>query len=202
MQQREHIILLGVDEAGRGSLVGNVVSAAVHLGVLSLSDLCQLGDSKKIGATRRKVLYEKIIACSEVAVGQATAKEIDQWNIHHATLLAMQRAINTWFENNHYSRVAIIIDGKYTPKKDSINSRAQMIQMQAIVKADDLIPCVSAASIIAKVTRDRQMEQLHQQYPKYGFNQHKGYPTKQHKQALLQYGSLEEHRQSYRGVGK
>ena len=189
--------VIGVDEAGRGPLVGNVVAAAVVLGDKSIDNMQQLDDSKKLTEKKREELYHQLITSCDYAIGEASATEIDDINIHHATLLAMRRAIEKLLANKCYTQVEIIIDGKYTPVIES-SKALEIAKMHAVIKADSLFACVSAASIIAKVTRDRQMYELHQQYPMYGFDQHKGYPTKRHREAILKYGILAQYRHSYR----
>ncbi|KGK42517.1 ribonuclease HII [Nitrincola sp. A-D6] len=177
----------GVDEVGRGPLVGEVVAAAVVLDPLNPID--GLKDSKKLSEKRRNALYEQI--CERAlgyAIASATVQEIDQLNILHASMLAMQRAVLAL--TCQVDRV--LVDGNRCPKLP--------MPSEAIVGGDASHACISAASILAKVTRDRQMVELHQQYPDYGFDRHKGYPTREHLQVLQRLGPLLEHRRSFRPV--
>ena len=178
----------GVDEAGRGPLVGSVVAAAVVLD--PLKPILGLKDSKKLSAATRERLYDEIVASSKAwAVGEASPLEIDQINILQATMLAMTRAIKGLEATLGGWPDKALIDGNRCPKLP--------ILAEAIVKGDTKEPAISAASIIAKVTRDRQMKVLHQQYPEYGFEQHNGYPTAAHIQALHTYGVCPEHRKTF-----
>ena len=177
----------GVDEAGRGALVGNVVAAAVILP--AQFDLPGLTDSKKLSARQREVLFEAITAqalawCAAVA----SPAEIDAMNIHHATLLAMRRAV----EGLATPPQSVLVDGKFTPDL--------AMPARAIVGGDASEACIAAASIIAKVTRDRQMMELEARFPDYGFAAHKGYGTKVHLAALARLGATPEHRRSYAPV--
>lgn len=179
--------IAGVDEAGRGALVGNVVAAAVILP--AQFDLPGLTDSKKLSARQREVLFEAITAqalawCAAVA----SPAEIDAMNIHHATLLAMRRAV----EGLAISPQSVLVDGKFTPDL--------AMSARAIVGGDASEACIAAASIIAKVTRDRQMMELEARFPGYGFAAHKGYGTKAHLAALTRLGATPEHRRSYAPV--
>jgi ribonuclease HII len=184
-------IVVGVDEAGRGPLAGPVVAAAV---VLNPDDpIAGLKDSKLLSPLKRQQLFE-IIKTNAIAygVGLANVQEIDELNILWASMLAMERAV----EQLALSPIAqsielVIIDGNRCPKN-------MKYPMQAVIKADKLIPAVSAASILAKVTRDKMMIEFHQQYPNYQFDVHKGYPTKTHKQLIKQYGLSDIHRRSFK----
>lgn len=178
----------GVDEAGRGPLVGSVVAAAVVLH--PERPIAGLADSKQLTAARREALYEQIIAqAAGFAIAEACAAEIDQLNILQATLLAMRRAVAAL----PIPVAQVWVDGNQVP-------RGMEQPVQCFVKGDQLHACISAASILAKVTRDRQMQQLDQQFPHYGFAQHKGYPTAQHLAAIETHGILSEHRRSYAPV--
>lgn len=169
-------MIIGVDEAGRGPLVGSVVAGAV---VLNKNIQFEgLTDSKKISEKKREQLYQLITKNCQWAVGIATAEEIDNINILQATMLAMKRAI----KNLGVDYDSVLVDGNRCPKVKNCT---------AIIKGDLIEPVISAASIIAKVTRDRQMIALDKKYPKYGFAQHKGYGTKQHLTALNKYGVIE-----------
>ena len=177
--------IAGVDEVGRGPLAGAVVAAAVIL----KEPIEGVTDSKKLSALNRKRLA---IAIREQAIcyayGRAEVDEIDQLNIHHATLLAMKRAI----EALTIRPEKVLVDGLYIPSVS--------IPCQAIVKGDSLINAIGAASILAKVLRDEEMEQMDARYPGYGFRLHKGYPTTAHRAALQLLGPCVIHRKSYAPV--
>ncbi|GIU10048.1 ribonuclease HII [Shewanella sp. c952] len=177
----------GVDEVGRGPLIGNVVTAAVILD--PNNPIVGLNDSKKLSEKKRELLYEQIQQKAlSVSVGAATPIEIDEINILHATMLAMQRAV----AGLSIKPTSVLVDGNRCPDFG--------MQSHAIIKGDGLIDAISAASIVAKVVRDREMDVLAAQYPEYGFEKHKGYPTKAHFEALAKYGVLAEHRKSFRPV--
>ena len=178
----------GVDEVGRGPLIGSVVTAAVILP--DDFNLPGLTDSKKLSEKRRLALVEQIQQ-QAVAwyVAEATAAEVDEMNVLQASLLAMRRAV----ERLAVQPEGVWVDGNRCPQ-------GLTMPCQAIVKGDLTVPAISAASILAKVARDAQMQALHDAHPQYGFNQHKGYPTKAHFAALAQYGALSEHRRSFASV--
>ncbi len=177
-------LLAGVDEAGRGPLAGSVVAAAVILP--AAHDIDGLADSKKLSAARREALYEQILTKAvAVSTGQASVAEIDALNILHASMLAMQRAV----DGLSLSPAHVLVDGNRLPR--------WQWPATALVKGDQRVACISAASIVAKVTRDRQMLALDQQYPAYGFARHMGYPTAAHREALQQHGPCSEHRRSF-----
>ncbi|MEN9820394.1 MAG: hypothetical protein RL176_296 [Pseudomonadota bacterium] len=183
--------ICGVDEAGRGPLVGSVVAGAVVLD--PNQPIMGLRDSKKLSPARREKLYAEIMQKARAwGVGQASPGEIDTLNILQATMLAMRRAIEALSERLGEWPSKALIDGNHCP--------ILPIASEAIIKGDAKEPAISAASIIAKVTRDQQMQVLHAQYPQYGFNQHMGYPTEAHMQALKQYGPCEEHRRTFAPV--
>ena len=183
--------ICGVDEAGRGPLVGSVVAGAVVLD--PNQPIIGLRDSKKLSPARREKLYAEIMQKARAwGVGQASPGEIDTLNILQATMLAMRRAIEALSERLGEWPSKVLIDGNRCP--------ILPIASEAIIKGDAKEPAISAASIIAKVTRDQQMQVLHAQYPQYGFNQHMGYPTEAHMQALKQYGPCEEHRRTFAPV--
>ena len=183
----------GVDEAGRGPLVGAVVAGAVVLDPVKPID--GLKDSKKLAAAKRDFLYEQILENAKAwGVGEASSAEIDQINILQATMLAMRRAIEDLSIRLGAWPEKALIDGNRCPELP--------IAAEAIIKGDAKEPAISAASIVAKVTRDRQMMRLHDQYPEYGFAQHMGYPTEAHFAALKQYGACSEHRRSFSPVRK
>ena len=180
-------LVAGVDEAGRGPLAGPVVAAAVILD--DLNPIEGLNDSKKLTAARREALYDEIRAkalCCSIA--EASVEEIDRLNILQATLLAMRRAVL----GLRLKPVLVLVDGNQLPVLD--------VQAEAIVKGDSLVQAISAASILAKVTRDRWCERLHEQYPEYGFDGHKGYGTAAHLAALRLHGACEEHRRTFAPV--
>lgn len=179
--------IAGVDEVGRGPLVGAVVTAAVILD--PTRPIVGLADSKKLSEKRRLALYdeikEKALAWS---LGRAEPEEIDQLNILHATMLAMQRAVAGLAVEPDF----VLIDGNRCP--------ALPMPAQAVVKGDSRVAEISAASIMAKVTRDREMVELDQRFPAYGFAQHKGYPTAFHLEKLAALGATEFHRRSFAPV--
>lgn len=179
--------IAGVDEVGRGPLIGPVVTAAVILN--PLHSIAGLTDSKKLSARRRIELYDEITTKAVAwSIGRAEVNEIDTLNILHATMLAMQRAVN----GLSILPDLVLIDGNCCPDLP--------MPSKAIVKGDLLVAEISAASIIAKVTRDREMEQLDECYPQYGLAQHKGYPTAAHLKAIEQYGVNEHYRKSFSPV--
>ena len=188
------MLVIGVDEAGRGPLVGSVVAAAVAFPLGLMID--GLTDSKKLSAKKREALYEQITSECLWSIGQSSSYEIDQINILEATMLAMKRAVEklkTELANNSQI-TSVLVDGNRCP--DIENCRA-------IVKGDLTVPAISAASVIAKVTRDRQMVNLDQAYPGYGFARHKGYGTKAHLEALKNFGPIEgQHRFTFAPVKK
>ena len=187
----EAIWICGVDEAGRGPLVGAVVAGAVVLD--PLNPISGLKDSKRLTPARREALYAEIVLKAKAwGVGEASPLEIDQINILQATMLAMQRAVDDLCARLGRLPDKALIDGNRCPRLP--------IPAEAIVKGDSKEPAISAASIVAKVTRDRQMEGLHARYPDYGFLQHMGYPTPVHLAALRQYGACPEHRRSFSPV--
>jgi ribonuclease HII len=187
------IWICGVDEAGRGPLVGAVVAGAV---VLDPNNPIEgLKDSKKLTAARREYLYEQIMEKAKAwGVGEASPAEIDEINILQATMLAMRRAIEDLTTRLGGWPDKALIDGNRCPELP--------IAAEAIVKGDAKEPAISAASIVAKVTRDRQMQILHERHPEYGFAQHMGYPTEAHFAALKQYGACDQHRRSFSPVRK
>jgi ribonuclease HII len=180
-------LIAGVDEAGRGPLAGAVVAAAVILD--DLHPIKGLADSKKLTALKREKLYDEIRAKALcVGVGQASVEEIDSINILQATMLAMQRAV----ANLRLKPTLVLVDGNRIPQLD--------ILAEASVQGGSKVQAISAASIIAKVTRDRQCAELHARFPHYGFDAHKGYGTAQHLAALNEHGACAEHRRSYAPV--
>jgi ribonuclease HII len=177
----------GVDEAGRGPLAGAVFAAAVILD--PARPIAGLNDSKKLSEKRREALFVEIQAKALAwSIAEASAAEIDAINILQASLLAMQRAVAG------LSRVPteVLVDGNRAP--------AFACPARAIIGGDALEPCISAASILAKVARDRTLLDLHARYPQYGFDRHKGYPTAEHMAALVAHGACPEHRRSFAPV--
>ena len=182
-------LVAGVDEAGRGPLAGPVVAAAVILD--DLQPIAGLNDSKKLTEKRREKLYDEILAkalCCSIA--EASVQEIDTLNILQATLLAMRRAV----DGLRLKPVKVLVDGNRLPVLD--------VRAEAIVQGDALVPAISAASILAKVHRDRLCAQWHVQYPQYGFDRHKGYGTAEHLQALAEHGPSPWHRTSFAPVAR
>ncbi len=177
----------GVDEAGRGPLAGPVVAAAVILDPARPID--GLDDSKALSAKKREALYTEIVAHSLAwCVASASVEEIDTINILHATMLAMRRAV----EGLSLAPTLARIDGNRCP--------TLTIRSEAIIGGDALVPSISAASIIAKVTRDRLLVDLHANFPLYGFDVHSGYGTPKHLAALREHGPCEHHRRSFAPV--
>lgn len=180
-------IIAGVDEVGRGPLVGDVVTAAVILD--PNNPITGLADSKKLTEKKRLALFDEINQKAlAVSIGRASPAEIDDINILHATMLAMQRAVAGLAITPEY----VFIDGNRCP--------VLPMPSEAVVKGDARVGEISAASIIAKVTRDAEMAALDQQYPQFGFANHKGYPTKAHFAALAEHGITPFHRKSFKPV--
>ncbi len=183
--------ICGVDEAGRGPLVGSVVAGAVVLD--PNQPILGLKDSKKLSPTKREYLYAEIMQKAKAwGIGQASSIEIDELNILQATMVAMRRAVEDLANRLGEWPSKALIDGNRCPQLP--------ITSEAIIQGDAKEPVISAASIIAKVIRDQQMQDLHLRHPQYGFNQHMGYPTEVHIQALRQYGPCVEHRRSFSPV--
>ena len=177
----------GVDEVGRGPLVGDVVTAAVILD--PARPIIGLADSKKLSEKKRLALYDEIRdKALAYAIGRCSPAEIDRLNILHATMLSMQRAVAGLSVRPGF----VLVDGNRVPDF--------AIAAQAVVKGDALVAEISAASILAKVTRDREMAELDARFPDYGFARHKGYPTAEHLARLQQFGVTEYHRRSFRPV--
>lgn len=184
--------IAGVDEVGRGPLVGDVVTAAVILDPDNPID--GLRDSKKLSEKKRALLSEQIKEKATAwSIGRASPEEIDTLNILHATMLAMQRAVQGLTVTPDY----VLVDGNRTP---TFASDQGSINSQAVVKGDDRVIEISAASILAKVARDNDMIALDKLHPEYGFAKHKGYPTKMHLAKIIEYGVLDSYRQSFKPV--
>lgn len=181
------LIVAGVDEVGRGPLVGDVVTAAVILD--PNTPIEGLADSKKLSDKKRDALFDLIIENAlAYCVGRASPQEIDELNILHATMLAMQRAVAGLSIMPQH----VLIDGNRCPELP--------MSSQSVVKGDARVEEISAASIIAKVTRDREMEALDKEFPQFGFAKHKGYPTKLHMEMIEQFGVTPYHRRSFKPV--
>jgi len=179
----------GVDEAGRGPLAGAVFAACVVLN--PANKIAGISDSKKLSEKKRNKLAYLIKKDSMAwAVASASVEEIDNINILQASLLAMKRAV----ESLPFLPDKILVDGIHSPKLN--------LQVQTIIKGDSLVPAISAASILAKTARDTEMYCLHKSFPDYGFDQHKGYPTKKHLEALQIHGISIVHRRSFSPVRK
>ncbi len=180
---------VGVDEVGRGPLIGDVVAAAV---ILPAGCNLPLRDSKKLSEAKREALAilikEQAIA---YAIAIATPQEIDDINILQATMLAMQRAVKQLQDNN--AKISYLyVDGNRCPQLSG--------HCESVIKGDDKIMEISAASILAKVYRDQQMLELHELYPQYGFNKHKGYPTAKHLAAVQEFGLIKGYRKSFKPI--
>ena len=179
--------IAGIDEAGRGPLAGPVVSAAVVLP--SFIQIHGISDSKKLTPKKRDCFYEKIYEFAvSIGIGIVDPTEIDRINILQASLMSMAMAA----ENLAPQPDCLLIDGIFTV--------SSALPQEPIPKGDELSISIAAASIVAKVTRDRLMEKYHQYYPQFGFSRHKGYPTKAHKAAIRKYGCCPIHRRSFKGV--
>lgn len=182
-------LIAGVDEAGRGPLAGPVLAAAVILD--DLHPISGLADSKTLTPSRRERLYDEIRAKALCcAVAQASVAEIEQLNILQATLLAMRRAV----VGLRLSPKLVLVDGNRLP--------VLPMQAEAVVRGDARVAAISAASILAKVTRDRWCEDYDRVFPQYGFSKHKGYGTAQHLAALRQHGVCPEHRKTFAPVAE
>ncbi len=179
--------IAGVDEVGRGPLCGPVTAAAVVLDPARIPE--GLRDSKTLTAARRMALHDALLACAEVSVAHASVAEIDALNILQASLLAMRRAV----EGLTVAPDQVLVDGNRVPQ-------GLPCPAEAVVRGDGRCLSIAAASIIAKVTRDRIMAELAQQYPGYGWDENAGYPTKRHINAIAQLGVTPHHRRSFRPV--
>lgn len=182
-------LIAGVDEAGRGPLAGPVIAAAVILD--PDNPIKGLNDSKLLSEKKREQLFEEIRQCALAwSVARATVAEIDQFNILQASLLAMQRAVNFLSLTPQLA----LVDGNQSPRLNC--------PVRTIIKGDQLEPAISAASIVAKVLRDRWMKFLDRKYPQYGFAKHKGYPTQAHRDVLKRIGPCRVHRKSFAPVAE
>ena len=188
--------VVGIDEAGRGPWAGPVVAGAVVFLTENIDEflLRNLNDSKKLTAKKREILYKKLFDCRDegkilIGIGQSSAKEIDEINILQATFLAMNRAVAALERKPDYA----LVDGNQKPK-------GLICDCQALIKGDALSYSIAAASIVAKVYRDRLMTDLADKYPYYGFEKNAGYGTALHQKGLAEYGVCEEHRRSYKPI--
>ena len=182
-----HIIFAGVDEAGRGCICGDVVVAAVILD--PSKKIIGLNDSKKITENKRKILFDEIIEKSlAFSIKYINSKTIDKLNILQASLVGMKKAV----EGLKVKPKIVYVDGNHAPQLN--------MPVVKVIKGDQLIQSISAASILAKVARDQQMIDLHEKYPQYGYQSHKGYPTKFHLEKLSQYGILDCYRKTYKPI--
>lgn len=179
-----YMAICGVDEVGRGPLAGPVTAAAVILDPDNIPD--GLNDSKKLTAKKRAALYDQLIACADVSIADATVAEIDEHNILRASHIAMVRAIEGLDAKADYA----LIDGNQTP-------RGLRLKSETLIKGDSLSQSIAAASIVAKVWRDRLMVTLSQQYPHYGWATNAGYGTKEHQEGLKRHGVTPHHRRSF-----
>jgi len=190
-------MVLGLDEAGRGALVGPVVAAATAVAAARIpKSLKGVKDSKKLNQKQREELYKILTKRSDIqwATSKVSEKIIDKINILQSTRLAMKRAVRNLERKMKNKADFLILDGKI--KIDLATSQ------KSIIKADEKVFSCSCASVIAKVTRDRIMEREHKKYPEYNFSKHKGYPTKQHREMLEKYGPCEIHRMSFKPVAE
>jgi ribonuclease HII len=188
VRESGHTLICGIDEAGRGPWAGPVVAAAVILNQNNFPS--GLNDSKKLTHERREALFDPIMQASDVGIGIVSAAEIDQLNILQATYLAMRRAV----ENLKTKPELALVDGNRAP--------VLPCKVKTIIGGDGKSLSIAAASIIAKVTRDRMMFAMNQLYPHYGFAKHKGYGTAVHAAALTQHGPCAEHRKTFKPVAR
>ena len=187
-------LIAGIDEAGRGPLAGPVVAACVVCApdFKIKGDLRLLKDSKKLSAKKREALYDIIMeSFTEVGEGVCDHKTIDRINILQASFLAMKKAVGALRQKPEF----ILLDGRFLIPNTSY-------RQEAVINGDNLVYTIAAASVIAKVTRDRIMREAHKQYPVYGFDKHKGYGTRLHLERLRQHGPCPIHRQSFKPVRK
>jgi len=193
LETRHEGIVCGIDEAGRAPLAGPVSAACVHVPEekRDLPFWPSVRDSKKLSARMRDTLFDEIVAHCPHGIAFAEAHEIDAINIHHASHLAMTRAYRAMCRDFRIVPAMALVDGKFLPKKDIDCA------MLAVIGGDDISRSIAAASILAKVTRDRLMQELHEAYPAYGWDRNAGYPTAIHRNALSEHGPTPHHRQSF-----
>lgn len=190
-------LVAGIDEVGRGPIAGPVVAAAVLLDPTNIP--AGLADSKKLTARRREALYDIIMVQAQVAIASVPAADIDRINIRQATHKAM---LNAW--NGLWGALSVSIPARQRPFAlvDGNDAPALFCPVRTIIKGDALVASIAAASIVAKVTRDRMMRELHSEYPLYGFVNHAGYPTSFHREALERHGPCPFHRFSFGPVAR
>ena len=181
-------VVAGVDECGRGCLAGEVWAAAVVIPDWAAAGVSAVADSKILAAAKREQLCEMLRTSCHAAIGTASLEEIERLNILQATMLAMKRAV----EGLRLKPAQVLVDGNRLP--------VLKVPAEAIVKGDAKVTAIAAASILAKVHRDRLCQQLHERYPLYGFDGHKGYGTAEHLAALAMHGACPEHRRSFSPV--
>ena len=184
----------GIDEVGRGPLAGPVTAACVHIpeGKRRLRFWKDVTDSKAVPAPKRESLFDKLCEHVFFGIGHATVEEIESLNIHHATLLAMRRAFDAMQATFSFSPELALVDGKFAP--------ALPCKAETVVGGDALHKSIAAASIIAKVTRDRIMRELHDEHPVYGWNTNVGYSTASHLAAIREHGITGHHRRTFENV--
>ncbi|WPD24436.1 MAG: ribonuclease HII [Candidatus Electrothrix scaldis] len=191
LKKQGFLHIAGVDEAGRGPLAGPVVAGCVIFS--STCDTQAYQDSKKITARKRNILFDELHSSkAALGVGIVEAAEIDQINILQASLLAMQRAVQDCTQCTGRAADFLLVDGTFKVPLD--------LPQQTLTKGESKSASIAAASIIAKVTRDRLMGEYHRQYPQYNFQQHKGYPTKAHRALIAELGPSPIHRKTFKGV--
>ena len=184
----EHGIFCGVDEAGRGPLAGDVFAAAVVFDDDVFID--GLNDSKKLSEKKKEQLFDEIVSKAKAyGIGRASAAEIDEHNILQATFIAMRRALDELKNSSGIAPAAAAVDGNRDPSLE--------IETECVVKGDGISASVAAASVLAKVSRDRYMSETAAKYPGYGFEKHKGYPTKLHYEKLRELGASDIHRKTF-----
>jgi ribonuclease HII len=185
---KENRIICGIDEVGRGPLAGPVFAAALILPTRLPAFFSEVTDSKKLTAAKREKLFPLLVECCQIGIGQASVAEIDQINILQATFLSMRRAFDALPVRPDFA----YIDGNRAPKLEC--------EIETVIQGDSKIPAIAAASIIAKVTRDRLMQELDAQYPGYNWSSNAGYGTKCHQRGLAEFGVTEHHRRSFAPV--
>lgn len=192
LQNLKESIIIGVDEAGRGCLAGPVFAGAVIL--QSENQLEKIRDSKTLSENQREEIFAHIVASHRVGIGFATVGEITQFNILNAALMAMKRAVeNLNLSAEELLDCHVLVDGNQKIRNFSL-------PQTPIIKGDQKVKAISAASIVAKVMRDRVLRELDKEYPKYGYAEHKGYATELHRGAIKKYGPTEHHRPTFAGV--
>lgn len=189
-------VIIGVDEVGRGCIAGPVCAGVVIFKAPQSSKIKKYVDSKTIDEKKREALAAEILADHHCALGWASAEEVDQLNIRQASLLAMNRATSALIQKEEFqiSDFLILVDGL------DVVPNLEGCQQRNVIKGDSLVRQISAASIIAKVARDRLMKEISLKYPEYGFEKHKGYGTKEHRHAIQKFGVTSHHRKTFGGV--